>query len=164
MEFKTIGKIYCTLSVALCLAQWICNPKIQICYLSISKKSGTKCAVDLHFEIVPAQKWTSIVYFLVHMLFSVVEGAFRLPADEHVLQHSHNLESKWLHSKGVEAWGSYWQCKNLKFPVGARMLIPFPKKNIEMVCIHRGNQVWKRHVHPNVHRSTVYHSQDMEAT
>ena len=29
---------------------------------------------------------------------------------------------------------------------------------------HQGNQIWKRHVHPNVHRSTVYHSQDMEAT
>ena len=29
---------------------------------------------------------------------------------------------------------------------------------------HWGNQIWKRHMHPNVHRSTVYHSQDMEAT
>ena len=29
---------------------------------------------------------------------------------------------------------------------------------------HQGNQIWKRHMHPNVHRSTVYHSQDMEAT
>ena len=29
---------------------------------------------------------------------------------------------------------------------------------------HRGNQNWKRHVHPNVHHSTVYNSQDMEAT
>ena len=29
---------------------------------------------------------------------------------------------------------------------------------------HQGNQIWKRHVHPNVHPSTVYHSQDMEAT
>ena len=29
---------------------------------------------------------------------------------------------------------------------------------------HRGNQIWKRHMHPNVHRSTVYYSQDMEAT
>ena len=29
---------------------------------------------------------------------------------------------------------------------------------------HQGNQIWKRHVHPNVHCSTVYHSQDMEAT
>ena len=26
------------------------------------------------------------------------------------------------------------------------------------------NQIWKRHMHPNVHRSTVYNSQDMEAT
>ena len=29
---------------------------------------------------------------------------------------------------------------------------------------HRGNQNWKRHVYPSVHRSTVYNSQDMEAT
>ena len=29
---------------------------------------------------------------------------------------------------------------------------------------HQRNQIWKRHMHPNVHRSTVYHSQDMEAT
>ena len=28
---------------------------------------------------------------------------------------------------------------------------------------HRGNQNWKTHVYPNVHRSTVYNSQDMEA-
>ena len=24
-------------------------------------------------------------------------------------------------------------------------------------------EIWKRHVHPDVHRSTVYNSQDMEA-
>ena len=29
---------------------------------------------------------------------------------------------------------------------------------------HRGNQIWKRHMYPNVHRSTVYNSQDMEVT
>ena len=29
---------------------------------------------------------------------------------------------------------------------------------------HRGNQKGKRHMYPNVHRSTVYNSQDMEAT
>jgi len=28
----------------------------------------------------------------------------------------------------------------------------------------QGNQNWKRHVYPNVHRSTVYNNQDMEAT
>ena len=36
---------------------------------------------------------------------------------------------------------------------------------IPLLGIHtKENQIWKRHVHPNVHRSTVYHSQDMEAT
>ena len=29
---------------------------------------------------------------------------------------------------------------------------------------HQGNQNWKRHVYPNVYLSTVYNSQDMEAT
>ena len=29
---------------------------------------------------------------------------------------------------------------------------------------HRGNQNWKRHMYPSVHCSTVYNSQDMEAT
>ena len=29
---------------------------------------------------------------------------------------------------------------------------------------HQGNQNWKRHMYPNVHRNTVYNSQDMEAT
>ena len=29
---------------------------------------------------------------------------------------------------------------------------------------HWGNQNWKRHVDPNVRHSTVYNSQDMEAT
>ena len=29
---------------------------------------------------------------------------------------------------------------------------------------HWGNQIWKRHVHPNVHHSTVYNNQNMEAT
>ena len=36
-------------------------------------------------------------------------------------------------------------------------------KYIKNICC-KGNQIWKRHVHPNVHRSTVYHSQDMETT
>ena len=29
---------------------------------------------------------------------------------------------------------------------------------------HQGNQIWNRHVYPSVHCSTVYNSQDMEAT
>ena len=38
------------------------------------------------------------------------------------------------------------------------------KEESEKVGLYWGNQNWKRHVHPNVHRSTVYNSQDMETT
>ena len=41
------------------------------------------------------------------------------------------------------------------------------KKYLNMLCIQinkRMLQTGKRHVYPNVHRSTVYNSQDMEAT
>ena len=38
------------------------------------------------------------------------------------------------------------------------------KEESEKVGLYRGNQNWKSHVYPNVHRSTVYNSQDMEAT
>ena len=57
--------------------------------------------------------------------------------------------------------------KNLLAAAGDMMfrsLIHFEFIFVYGVNTHRGNQVWKRHVHPNVHRSTVYHSQDMEAT
>ena len=36
-------------------------------------------------------------------------------------------------------------------------------KSLQMVTAAM-KLIWKRHMHPNVHRSTVYHSQDMEAT
>ena len=35
---------------------------------------------------------------------------------------------------------------------------------IPLLGIHTKETRSRRHVHPNVHRSTVYHSQDMEAT
>ena len=35
---------------------------------------------------------------------------------------------------------------------------------IPLLGIHTEDQNWKRHMYPSVHRSTVYNSQDMEAT
>ena len=50
-------------------------------------------------------------------------------------------------------------------------LLSEPPRKTQMTVIvryifffHRGNQNWKRHMYPNVHRSTVYNSQDMETT
>ena len=35
---------------------------------------------------------------------------------------------------------------------------------IQLLGIHTAETTIERHVYPNVHRSTVYNSQDMEAT
>ena len=66
----------------------------------------------------------------------------------------------------------WWECKLVQ-PLW-RTVWRFLKKTGNRTAIwpsnptpghtHWGNQIWKRHVHPNVHRSTVYNSQDIEAT
>ena len=65
----------------------------------------------------------------------------------------------------------WWECKQVQ-PLWKTVWRFLKKLEIELLYdsaipsghTHRGNQIWKRHVHPNVHCSTVYHSQDMEAT
>ena len=43
------------------------------------------------------------------------------------------------------------------------LVLPYIDMNPPWVYnTYRGNQNWKRHMYPNVHHSTVYHSQDME--
>ena len=37
-------------------------------------------------------------------------------------------------------------------------------KFLEKYNFPKLNQNWKKHMYPNVHRSTVYNSQDMETT
>ena len=80
-----------------------------------------------------------------------VRGRKRTPGSGHLPCHSHLLSGQPLLSP-------LFQCSvsslNLCFP----LFLKFP--GVEL----RGNQKGKRHVYPNVHRSTVYNSQDMEAT
>ena len=57
---------------------------------------------------------------------------------------------------------SLWRTVGDSLKTGNRMAI-WPS-NPTAGHAHRGNQNWKRHMYPNVHRSTVYNSQDMEAT
>ena len=66
----------------------------------------------------------------------------------------------------------WWECKLVQ-PLW-RTVWRFLKKVANSITLwpsnptagytHRGNQNWKRHMYPNVHRSTVYNSQDMETT
>ena len=66
----------------------------------------------------------------------------------------------------------WWDCK-LVLPLWRTVWRFHKKLEIELPYdpaiplrgIHTwGNQNWKRHMYPNVHHSTVYNSQDMEAT
>ena len=66
----------------------------------------------------------------------------------------------------------WWECKLVE-PLW-RTVQRFLKKTRNRTTIrpsnptaghtYQENQNWKRHVYPNVHRNTVYNSQDMEAT
>ena len=65
-----------------------------------------------------------------------------------------------------------WECKLLQLlwktlwrflkKTGNRTVI-WPSNHISGHA-NQGNQIWKRHVHPYVHWSTVYNRKDMEAT
>ena len=65
----------------------------------------------------------------------------------------------------------WWECKLVqllwrtvwKFLKKLEIELPYDPA-IPLMGIHQGNQNWKRHVYPTVHCSTVYNSQDMEAT
>ena len=62
----------------------------------------------------------------------------------------------------------WWECKLVQ-PLWRTVWRFLKKLEIELPNptaghTHGGNQNWKRHVYPSVHCSTVYNSQDMEAT
>ena len=65
----------------------------------------------------------------------------------------------------------WWECKLVqplwktvwRFLKKLEIELPYDPA-IPLLGIHTKETKSERHVHPNVHRSTVYHSQDMEAT
>ena len=54
--------------------------------------------------------------------------------------------------------------KSVDMPLKTRNRTAIQPSNPTAGHTHQGNQNWKKHMHPNVHHSTVYNSQDMEAT
>ena len=56
-------------------------------------------------------------------------------------------------------WRTVW-----RFLKKLEIKLSYDPENPTAGQTHHGNQKGKRHLYPNVHRSTVYNSQDMEAT
>ena len=98
-----------------------------------------------------------------------------------ITRQSERLLSKSLQAKnageGVEKreppylLHCWWECKLVQ-PLWRTVGIPLKTRNKTAIWpsnptpghTHQGNQLWKRHMYPNVHCSTVYNSQDMETT
>ena len=88
------------------------------------------------------------------------------------IKKSTNHKSWSGHGEKGTLLNCWWECKPVQ-PLW-RTVWRFLKKLENRTAIwpsnpatghtHWGNQIWKRHVHPSVHHSTVYHSQDMEAS
>ena len=75
-------------------------------------------------------------------------------------EHKGTLLHCWWERKLVQPlWGTVWRF--LKKTGNWTALWP---SNPTAGHTHWGNQSWKRHVYLNVHCSTIYNSQDMEAT
>ena len=70
------------------------------------------------------------------------------------------LLHRWWECKLVQPlWRTVWRfLKRLEIELPYDPAIP-----LGLNPTHQGNQNWKRHMYPNVHHSTVYNSQDMEA-
>ena len=65
----------------------------------------------------------------------------------------------WWECKLVQSlWRTVW-----RFLTKLEIELPYNRTATPLLGIHTENQNLKRHVYPNVHCSTVYNSQDMEA-
>ena len=61
-------------------------------------------------------------------------------------------------------WRTLWRCLKKNWKLKKKKKTALWPNNPTPGHTHWGNQNWKRHRYPNIHHSTVYNSQDMEAT
>ena len=129
-----------------------------------------------------AWKWTHFsekfchIFSLYVSFYLFIDELSLWPGTNNLLcrhfEFTKKAQSKWYATQYLKFWWnlntSFWyllpdSLDQLVCMLKDRMRTRWPS-NPTSGHIHQGNQIWKRHMHPNVHRSTVYHSQDMEAT
>jgi len=110
-----------------------------------------------------ATPWTTAYQVPPYMGFSRQEYWSGVPLPSPIKKSTNNkFYKEWRKGTLLHCW---WECKLIQplwRTVGNRT--PIWPSNPTARQTHWGNQNWKRHMYPSVHRSNVYNSQDMEPT
>ena len=145
------------------------SPEVGIC-LTLLRKSREISVTCIRGDSCFHTLWVRVRSWLVDFLFWLI-GSNHL-FHRCITDFSTSKNSvKYILIKNCLKQGLGWEYKLVqplwrtvwRFLKKLKLELPYDPA-IPLLGIHGGNHNWKRHVYPNVRCSTVYNSQDMEAT